>query len=86
MLKVTVVKSQSGCATCEETGRIVEEIARSYSKDVELEVLTIGTPETKPFGVITTPTVIINNKIYAMGKPVIKEKVETWIKKELGGS
>ena len=83
MLKVYVIKSPTGCFTCEETGRIVEEISRSFIGKVELELLTAGTPETAQFGVITTPTVIINNKIYSMGKPVIKEKVENWIKKEL---
>ncbi|MDN5280575.1 MAG: Thioredoxin domain [Clostridiales bacterium] len=84
MIQVTVIKSQSKCYTCGETEQIVGEIAKDYQGKVEFQVLVDGTPETKKFGVVTTPVVAIGNKIYSMGKPVIKEKVLNWLKKELG--
>ena len=85
MIDITVIKSPSGCNTCEETGRIVEEAAKVFpAEQIKVTVLTNGTPEAKAFGIITTPVVIINQKIYSMGKPVIAEKVESWIRKELG--
>jgi len=83
MLVVTVIKSPTKCGTCSETEMIVNEIAVNYKDQVEFRVLTNGTPEVKAFGVISTPVVAIGNKIYSMGKPVIKEKVEGWLKKEL---
>lgn len=86
MLIVTVIKSASKCNTCSETERIVNEIAVNYTDQVEFRVFTHGTPEVKEFGVVTTPVVILGNKIYSMGKPVIKEKVEGWIKKELAAA
>ncbi len=84
MIKVTVIKSTSKCFTCDETEQIVNEIAMDYSDRVEFKVLINGTPEVKEFGLITTPVVAIGRKIYSMGKPVIKEKVINWLKKELG--
>ena len=83
MLTVTVIKSPSKCSTCNETETLVEEISRKFPENVEFRVLTNGTPEVKEFGIISTPVVAIGKKIYSMGKPVIKEKVEAWIKKEL---
>ncbi len=85
MLKVTVIKSSAKCHTCDETEQIVSEIAEHYKNQVECQILVNGTPEVKEFGVVSTPVVALGNKIYSMGKPVIKEKVEGWIKRELGG-
>jgi hypothetical protein len=83
MLMVTVIKSPSKCATCSETEQIISEISQKFPGQVKFQVLVNGTPEVKPFGVISTPVVAIENRIYSMGKPVIREKVEGWIKKEL---
>jgi len=83
MLIVTVIKSPSKCATCSETEQLVEEISKKFPGNVEFRVITNGTPESKEFGLISTPVVALGKKIYSMGKPVIKEKVEVWIKKEL---
>lgn len=84
MIKVTVIKSAAKCMTCGETEMIVQEISKSFPTDVEFSVCIAGTKEASIFGVVTTPVVAIDNKIYSMGKPVIKQKVEGWIKKELG--
>jgi hypothetical protein len=84
MLKVTVIKSASKCFSCNETEQIVSEIAQKFPEKVEFSVIVDGTPEAKAFGIVTTPVVALGNKIYSMGKPVIKEKVEGWIIKELG--
>lgn len=84
MIQITVIKSPSNCFSCGETEQIVNELATAYAGKVEIRILVNGTPEVREFGVITTPVVAIGKKIYSMGKPVIKEKVENWIKKELG--
>lgn len=83
MLTVTVIKSPSKCNACSETEILVAEISKSFP-GVEFRVITNGTPEVMEFGVVSTPVLAIGKKIYSMGKPVIKEKVEAWIKKELG--
>lgn len=84
MLMVTVIKSPAYCDSCSETEQLLKEITSGFADKVEFQVLINGTPEVKRFGVISTPVVAIGNKIYSMGKPVIKQKVEGWIKKELG--
>ena len=84
MIKVTVIKSPTNCTMCGETERLVHEISQLFPEDVEFKVCIGGTEEAAPFGIVTTPVVAIDNKIYSMGKPVIKEKVVSWVKKELG--
>lgn len=84
MIKVTVIKSPTGCSMCDETEILVQEISKEFSDDVEFKVCIGGTEEAAPFGIVTTPVVAIDNKIYSMGKPVIKQKVISWVKKELG--
>ena len=85
MINITVIKSPTGCSMCEETGRIVAEATKKFpGEEIKIEELTNGTPEAGSFGIVTTPVVILNRKIYSMGKPVIAEKVESWIRKELG--
>lgn len=86
MIKVTVIKSPAGCNTCEETGKIVEEVSANFEGMVEVALISSDSPEATSFGVITTPVVAIDNKIYSMGKPVIKEKVTSWIRRELGSA
>lgn len=84
MLQVTVIKSPSKCTTCSETELLVNEISHKFVGRVEFRVIVNGTPEAKEFGLISTPVVALGKKIYSMGKPVIREKVEGWIRKELG--
>ena len=84
MLVVTVIKSTLQCNTCTETEIIVNSVVANYPGRVTCQVLIDGSPEAQQFGIVTTPVLAIGNKIYAMGKPVIKAKVENWLKKELG--
>lgn len=86
MIHITVIKSPSGCNSCEETAKIVSEATTRFpGAEIKLDLVINGTPEASAFGIITTPVVVINQKIYSMGKPVIAEKVESWIRKELAG-
>ncbi|NLM18216.1 MAG: thioredoxin family protein [Candidatus Riflebacteria bacterium] len=82
MLEVVVIKSASYCVNCTDAERIVNELAEKYP-DIKPVIMVTGTPESMKYGIVTTPVVVLGKKIYSMGKPVIKAKVEGWIKKEL---
>jgi len=71
--------------TGKSIGTALAEATKKFpTAEITFDLLASGTPEASRFGIITTPVVIINQKIYSMGKPVIAEKVESWIHKELG--
>ncbi len=85
MITVTVIKSPKvECKNCHEAHRVVEDAIKEFPNEVSVEVLISNTPEAQAYGIISTPLVAINKKIYSMGKPVIKDHVQSWIKKELG--
>ncbi|MBF0501761.1 MAG: thioredoxin family protein [Candidatus Riflebacteria bacterium] len=85
MITVTVIKSQKAeCKNCHEAHRVVEEAIADFAGKAKLEVIFSNTPEAQPYGIISTPVVAIEKRIYSMGKPVIKDKVASWIKKEVG--
>ncbi|MBF0409481.1 MAG: thioredoxin family protein [Candidatus Riflebacteria bacterium] len=86
MITVTVIKSKKAeCVNCSEAHKVVQEAVESEFKNkVNLEILiNDGNPEVTSYGIISTPVFAINKKIYSMGKPVIREKVVNWIKKEI---
>lgn len=82
-LLITVIKSTTKCSGCIETERVVSEVVQKYGDRVSFQVVVDGTPEAKAFGIVTTPVVALGKKIYVMGKPAIKEKVDAWVAKEL---
>lgn len=83
-IEITVIKNPTGCFNCEEAEQIAKKIASKYTNyEISLTILNSNQPEAQEFGIITTPVIAINKKIYSMGKPLIPEKVEIWVKKEL---
>jgi hypothetical protein len=85
MITITVIKSPKvECKNCHEAHAVVEEVVKNFPGEVKLEVLFSNTPEAQAYGIITTPVIAIDKKICSMGKPVIKDQVENWIKKVLG--
>ncbi|MFZ2960072.1 MAG: thioredoxin family protein [Candidatus Ozemobacteraceae bacterium] len=85
MIPVTLIKNmKADCKNCHEAHRVVEEVMTAFAGKAVLEVLFSNTPEAQPYGIISTPVVAINKKVYSMGKPVIEDKVVQWIAKEIG--
>ena len=70
MMQLQVYISQD-CWTCEETVRIVEDVAPHFP-DVEVEVL--DTDETPmPEGVFAVPTYVLNGRVISLGNPTRTE-------------
>ena len=84
MITITVIKSpKAECKTCHEAHQVVEEAMKSFPGKVSIEVLASNSPEAQAYGIISTPLIAINKKVYSMGKSVIKDNVEKWIRREL---
>mgnify|MGYP002713032385 CR=1 FL=1 len=70
MMQLQVYISQD-CWTCEETIRIVEDVAPQFP-EIMVEVLDTGeTP--MPDGVFAVPTYVLNGRIISLGNPTRKE-------------
>lgn len=68
-----------GCAKCSEVERIVREAVAESGRAVEVEKVT-DMQEFMKYGVFSTPAVVVDGKVMAMGKVPSKKDVLGWIK------
>ncbi|MDD2744160.1 MAG: thioredoxin family protein [Rhodocyclaceae bacterium] len=67
----------TGCANCQNTMKLVDEVAKAKGVAIELEKveelkLIMG------FGVMSTPGVVIDGKVVHAGGVPTRAKVESW--------
>lgn len=68
----------SGCTKCKKTAEVIEIIAH------ELNVSVSVSKETNPevmmsFGVMSTPAVVVDNKLVHSGSIPHREQITTWL-------
>ena len=81
MIKLQVYTSDD-CWTCEETERIVSDMAARFP-DVEVNVLDLKSPE-KPDEVFAVPTYLINGRVVSLGNPTREELTQKLMKAQNG--
>jgi hypothetical protein len=52
-------------------------------REVEVVVLESLSPEGERYGILFTPTVMVNNKVIAAGRGVSEKDIEKYVKKAL---
>jgi len=68
----------SGCANCKTTYKLIEEVAAEKGVDVELEKIEdIG--QIMSFGVMSTPGVVIDDKVVHAGGVPDRKSIQEWI-------
>ncbi|MEH6453881.1 MAG: thioredoxin family protein [Psychromonas sp.] len=69
----------SGCAKCQATVALIDDVAAQM--DVEIKVHKVENPEEiMAYGVMSTPAVIVANKLVHKGSVPSRELVESWLK------
>jgi len=67
----------TGCANCQTTYKLVEEIAKAKGADVRLEKVE-DLKAIMAHGVMSTPGVVIDGKVVHAGGVPARAKVESW--------
>ena len=67
-----------GCANCKKAKDIVEQALAEAGLDASFEYVTKPMDIAK-FGVFTTPAVVIDGQVKAVGKVPTKEEVRDWL-------
>ncbi|MFC2019929.1 thioredoxin family protein [Chloroflexota bacterium] len=83
MIKVKVFGSTPPCAKCKEVEKRAIKVAGKYSGKVEVAKFDALSAEGDKYGIMLTPTVVINDKVVATGKVMSEDELERSIKKEL---
>ena len=67
-----------GCAKCDKTETVIREVLAETGVDARVEKIT-DMMQIAAFGVVTTPTVIVDNTVRCTGKVPKKKDVISWL-------
>jgi small redox-active disulfide protein 2 len=67
----------TGCANCQNTLKLVEEVARAKGAAIQLEKVE-DLQQIMMHGVMSTPGVVIDDKVVHAGGVPARAKVESW--------
>lgn len=76
MLEIKVLGG--GCSNCENTVRLLEEVAQRWGKDIHLEKIQ-DYQEILSYDVMSTPGVVIDGQVVHRGSVPSREMVERWL-------
>jgi small redox-active disulfide protein 2 len=80
MAKHTIKILGKGCESCISTERLVREIVAQLGVEVDVEKIT-KTSEMVPYGVMSTPAIVIDEHVVHAGGIPTSEEVKRWVLK-----
>jgi predicted thioredoxin/glutaredoxin len=80
---VEVFGSDPPCAKCKATYKLAKELASGLGGDVDVTEKSALSKDADKYGIMLTPTVVVNGKVMAVGKIPQKEELLAAIKSEL---
>jgi protein-disulfide isomerase len=83
MIQVKIFGTTPPCARCKEMERRAQKAAAGYPDRVEVAKFDALSEEGDRYGVMLTPTVVINDRVVAVGKLLSEEEIAKYIAKEL---
>ena len=66
-MRLLLIRSDPPCRKCRETEAALATVARDGGDAVEMVVLTVTEAEAAGYGVVLTPTVLVNGKVLCAG-------------------
>jgi small redox-active disulfide protein 2 len=82
MAKHTIKILGKGCGSCVWTERLVREVVAQAGAEIEIEKIT-ETSQMVPYGVMSTPAIVIDERVVHAGGIPTKAEVQRWVQ-ELG--
>ncbi len=68
----------TGCANCQNTLKLIEQVAAAKGAEIELEKVE-DLQQIMRYGVMSTPGVVIDGKVVHAGGVPARAKVEGWL-------
>jgi len=85
MVTIKVFGPTPPCAKCKRAEREARKAAEQFPGQVEVVKLDALGPEAEAYGLMVTPTVVIDDEIIGTGKVVPAEQLAAHIRRVLGG-
>ena len=83
MIEVKVFGTKPPCARCKELTRRANNIAKKHPGDISVTHYDALSEEGEKYGIMMTPTLVINEKVVSVGKVPTEEDIEKMIQKEM---
>lgn len=68
----------TGCCNCNNTLKLIEEVAKAQGVEVQLEKIE-DLKEIMKYGIMSTPGVVIDGRVVHAGGMPARSKVEGWL-------
>ena len=85
MLQIKVFGTTPPCANCKRAEAQAQKAAEQFPGQVEVVKRDALGPEAEPYGLMTTPLVVVDDKVIGAGKVVPSDKLVSIIQNKLGG-
>ncbi len=69
----------SGCANCQTTAKLIEDVAKELGVEVNLEKVE-DIAQIMSYGVMSTPGVVIDGKVVHAGGVPGRDQIADWLK------
>ena len=79
MSKHTIKILGKGCGSCIWTERLVREVVAQAGVEVSIEKVT-NPSEMAPYGIRSTPAIVVDERVVHAGGIPTKEEVQRWIR------
>ena len=83
MIEVKVFGTIPPCAKCKEVTKRATKIAEKYPGEIGVNHFDALSDEGDKYGIMMTPTIVINDKVVSVGKVPSEDDIEKMIKKEM---
>lgn len=84
MIEVKVFGTIPPCVKCKEVTKRATKVSEKYPGKVGVTHFDSLSDEGDKYGIMMTPTIVINDKVVSIGKVPSEDDIENMIKKELG--
>ena len=85
MLQIKVFGTTPPCASCKRAEAQARKAAERFSDQVEVVKLDALGPDAEPYGIMTTPLVVVGEEVVGAGKIIPAAKLVLIIEQKLGG-
>lgn len=83
-IEILIIEALDLCEQCRRAKAIANALAEKY-EGLTVRVINVLDPEVDRYGVVMTPTVVVNGVIISVGKAPNPERLESLIQRQLGG-
>ena len=82
-ISIKVFHPSPPCAKCKHVEKVARRVAEKYSEEVEVITFPVISDEARNYGIMLTPGVVINDKVFSSGKIISERELENIVEKEL---